>query len=229
LVVATALLAGVANAQDSSQLPADRTPPATDRKEIRCEHDGRTGDRAGSEAVCLRQVGTLASRDGAELKLRLLNGKTKTYRSAFTACATGDVEHCTTYRLAGFFPAQQLVLINAGAYESGHWILLSRRSGAEIELAMPPHFSPSGRRLVTANDTESGDSGVDIWSVASDPPKLEFRHRPPEQEYELYSFKAWDGDDRVEFNAQIRFGSEIKSLPAELSRFGGRWQLRVSR
>jgi hypothetical protein len=223
MVAASVLLALVAplSARPSSRKAADATQTRTElQTRTRCEHYDDASERA-----CFAQTGNIASRQGSRLDLKLDNGKTKSFTSTFDACEGGQAGACVSYRLAGYFPAHRLVLIDVAAIEGGHWLLVSRRSGNETRLEAPPNFSPGGNRFISVSASEVGENGIDIWSN-SDPPKLEWRYRVPEDEYALYRFTEWRGDDRVMMTVLALVGRDLKTLPAEVVRLNGIWELK---
>jgi hypothetical protein len=81
--------------------------------------------------------------------------------------------------------------------------------------------------LAVVSASESGDeNSVEILSTASDPPKSEWRYVVPEDEYALYEFGDWDGDDRLVMRLTTQMGQELLTgLSVEAVRSTGGWQL----
>ncbi|MDU6835181.1 MAG: hypothetical protein E6417_34770, partial [Bradyrhizobium sp.] len=49
----------------------------------------------------------------------------------------------------------------------------------------------------------------------------------PDDDYTLYEFAGWDGDDRVKLVATFKVGAEMKPFPASIERVNGAWQLKL--
>jgi len=200
-------------------------PLTKTNKEIRCDRlDSSAHERrvsAADEMVCLTQLGDIASRRGDQLLLKLTNGKTKMLASGSKACADHNVEKCIVYRLAGFFPAHQMILVYVAVYEGTPWFLLvSRRTGDQVKLLGEPHFSPSGGRVVSMAWDESGESesGLDIWSIKANRPALEWRNRQ-----EAVEFDRWLNDERLAVKMFYGKGH------AEVVHANGNWELLISK
>jgi len=174
-----------------------------------------------SEAACLKRLIDIVSRKGDLLRVKLQNGKTKIYKSESQACRDNVVEKCVSYRLKGFFPTHQLILIQRAVYEGAPQdLLLSRKTGSELEIMGPPRFSASGIRFVSAgcDEEEAMFCGLGIWSIESDPAKLEWRYNGAGLE-----FKEWRGDDHVNLSVEQWNGNKSSVTGAELSRTNGKW------
>jgi hypothetical protein len=61
-------------------------------------------------------------------------------------------------------------------------LLVNRRTGEETLLGGWPHLSPDKKRLVVADTRDAGnctpDYAVAVFSLASDPPGLEWKFKP---------------------------------------------------
>jgi hypothetical protein len=174
---------------------------------------------AESEAACLARLTDIASRTGDLLRIKLQNGKAKAYKSDLKACRDNVVDKCVSHRLGGFFPARQLILIHSAGYEgAGRTFLLSRRTGAELEIMGPPQFSPSSVRFVSdgCDEMDGTYCGLGIWSTESDPAKPEWRINAVG-----VTFKQWRGDDHV--MVEQRNSNPSTTTATELVRTNGKW------
>jgi hypothetical protein len=123
----------------------------------RCVGDTGVGDLDRSEPACLKQIGELAERVGPGLQLKFRNGLTRVYLNEDVKCQTPEAEGCVKYRLAGYFPEHDLLLIEVGYWEDGSWLLVRADSGKTSGSLRPrtthlastgslPSLRASGRR-----------------------------------------------------------------------------------
>jgi hypothetical protein len=167
--------------------------------QVHCESDAakENQDLIQLEHGCLAQLRGLASRDGDVLRLTLENGKAKTFTDESRACQQHDSAKCLQYRLAAYYPIPKLFVIDWLAYESSRALVVSRRTGASTKLDVQPHLSPSGKRLVAAAAIEAWavDNEIVVYSVQNGSLALEWSYKA--QEYEMWDYVSWDGDDRI--------------------------------
>jgi hypothetical protein len=214
----TVLLGGAALAQQKEL----ETP-------IRCESAGRGEDSIQLERQCLAQLGGLAVRAGAELRLKLDHGTTRTFTDERQACEQQNPAKCLLYRLAAYYPLQKLFVIEQLAYESSRVIVVNGRSGSAARMDVHPHLAPSGKRLVTAAAIEAWDveKEIAIYSVRKDKIELEWSYKA--QDYEMWNFVSWDGDGRIKLQVHLwvdRNGERVLATqPRELRRTNAGWVL----
>ena len=180
------------------------------------------------EEACLKQLAGLARRDGDHLHLRLANGKTRTFTTTTEACEANIYEKCLNYHLRGYYARHRYFMLDANfLMHGGVTLLVSARNGEYVKLDTYPKFSPSGRQFAAVNATESdGDNSIEIWSTASDPPRSEWRYVVPTDEYSLYEFVEWEGDDRLKMTVTTRIGEELhEGMPVEAVRAVAGWRL----
>lgn len=214
IVVMTSSTVVAQNAPSSKQ----PSPTSSARADVLCDKD---------EAKCLRQLASVAKREGNHLRLTLANGQTKTFTTTQAACKANVYEKCLIYRLAGYFAQHRQFVVDVGfLLEGGTTFLVSHRTGNHIRLDAAPHYSPTGKRLAAVSATESeGENSIEILT-ATDPPKREWRYTVPKDEYALYEFVRWDGDERLEMAVTTRIGGKFhKSLPVEAIRAPNGWTL----
>ena len=114
--------------------------------------------------------------------------------------------------------------------EGGRVMIVSGRTGQEFELSARPHYSPSGKWLVSVDGSEISDHTYDIAVLSSkaDPARIEWKYTGPGGDtYELWSFVGWDGDDRIRLRAEVRVGNgEIKEYATTATSTSKGWVLR---
>ena len=192
------------------------------------ESDADTKDLDASEALCLRELGTRASRTGHILLLKLDNGMTKTFRSDPEACKRDDAGKCVTYHLVGFHPASGRYLVYVQGYEDHECRLVSARTGKVTKLVDVPHFAPDGSTFfVTGYDNEYLNR-IGIGSIASDPPALtwEKRQKGALNDHEEWQFVRWIDNDQVALRNTVQSGSCPQGdCEAILKRTGNSWAI----
>jgi hypothetical protein len=77
---------------------------------------------------------------------------------------------------------------------------------------------------VASSEATTIDNAIVIFSTDSDPAVMEFRYPTPE-EYALYSFAGWDGEDRIKLSIYARIGDQSKDVDAAVTRTGAGWIL----
>jgi hypothetical protein len=201
--------------------------------QVHCRYDNEkeNQDLIQLERTCLAQLRGSASRDGDVLRLTLENGKAKIFTDASRACQDHDTSKCLLYRLAAYYPIPKLFVIDWLAYESSRVLVVSRRTGATTTLDVRPHLSPSGKRLVAAAAIEAWDVDheIVIYSVQNGSLALEWSYKA--QEYEMWKFVSWEGDDRIKLEVTLWTvdpggNRALATQSAELRRTGSGWVLK---
>jgi hypothetical protein len=193
----------------------------------RCTGDNGVGDLDRSERSCLRQVGELAQRRGYELQLKFRNGATRVYIDEDAKCHSDGAAGCVRYRLTGYFPEHDLLLIEVDRWEGGHWLLVHADTGKTSNIVAPPHYSPSKRWLVSVASSigpAGPPNGIDIVPSSSDPAFAEWHYRVPDEDDRLYEFAGWDGDDRVKLTVTSA-GAQPRQAVASVDWRAGAWHL----
>jgi hypothetical protein len=170
----------------------------------------------------------MAERHGGGLQLKFRNGKTRVYLNEDVKCQSDEAEGCIKYRLTGYFPKHDLILIEVGYWEGVSWLLVRAVSGDASDIVGPPHYSPNEHWLVSvgASQGPSGPpNGIDIVPAKSDPSLKEWHYRVPDDEPWLYEFGGWDGNYRVKLFA-TSLGAPQRRIPASVERRNGEWHLR---
>ena len=222
LAFAAVITSCTAAAQNSQSLSQPQSSTSSSTADVFCGKE---------EGECLKQLAGMATRDGDHLRLRLANGQTKTFTTTRKACEANIYEKCLQYRLMGYFTRHRQFLVDVGYLNHGGiTFLVSRRTGNHISLDAPPHYSPSGKRLAAVSASESvdhGENSIQIWSSSSDPPKSEWRYTVPQDEYALYQFVSWDGDERLKMTVTMHIGRNgpLQSLPVEAVHTSNGWKL----
>jgi len=198
--------------------------------EVHCEPDTARSsqDMAQLERNCLMLLEGLASRAGDLLHLTLADGAIKTFVDDREACEQGDADKCVRYRLAAYYPGPQLFVIQVAAYESYKVMVVNRRGAAMTIMDAYPHMAPGGKRLVSVAASEAWelDNDIAIYFVAADGLTREWAYKA--QEYEMWEFIGWDGDDRIRLEVTLRPISNPKAFAtfaAEARHTGSGWRL----
>lgn len=124
-----------------------------------------------SDDAVLSKVPDRASRDGPILRLRLQDGRTL----KITDCndqAACEAERFRVHRLAAWWPAQRLYVVNVGLYEDGMAYLISERDGRTTRVTAVPVLSPSGRRAVALTSNLMAGVELDLIDLRGDPPTV---------------------------------------------------------
>lgn len=194
----------------------------------RCIGDHGVGEVDRSEQACLVQIGETAQRIGLGLQLKFKNGNTRIYLNEEAKCQADEAEGCVKYKLTGYFPEHDLMLIEVGYWEGVSWRLVRADTGRSMEIAAPPHYSPDRRWLASVASSEgpSGPpNGMDLIPTSSDRSSKEWHYRTPADGQWLYSFARWEGNARVKLLASsLRAPHRIVPTTIEHSKSG--WQLR---
>jgi hypothetical protein len=87
-----------------------------------------------------------------------------------------------------------------------------------------PYLSPNKKRFAVTAATEECSPGyaVAIFSLASDPPRLEWHFPPPPRVDENYDTDGWDGENRV----RLRVYVDAKQTATDLKLTAQGWQLK---
>jgi hypothetical protein len=181
------------------------------------------------DAACRAKLGSLFSRDGDKLTLKLDGGKSKVYIGNRAACDWDNVDtaKCLIFRLLRYYPQTRSLLVEKAFYECGDELFISRRTGSEIVIseANAPVLSPNANYLLSIDTSDACDRKYDIavWSMQSDPPRLEFSYQA--KQYENWEVKGWQDDTRITLQAWINSDKASYDQLAELVRQEGGWKL----
>jgi hypothetical protein len=194
----------------------------------RCIGDHGVGEVDRSEEACLAQIGETAQRIGSGLQLKFKNGNTRVYLNEETKCQASEAEGCVKYKLTGYFPEHDLMLIEVGYWEGVSWRLVRADTGNSIEIVAPPHYSPDRRWLASVASSEGPagpPNGMDLIPTSSDPSLKEWHYRTPVDGQWLYSFAGWEGSTRVKLLASS-LRAPHRSIPTTIERNKSGWYLR---
>jgi hypothetical protein len=192
-------------------------------------YEGNPFSRA-YERACIAQANSLAVRQGRELRLKLGNGASKVYKDRPTC--ERDSARCKNYTLYDYFPEHRLFLVNVGYYEDDAWLLVRQLDGKEEQIVAPPGYSPNKKWLASvywSEGTDDGNNGIDIVPADLNSSDLAFHYRP--ENYELWEFVRWDGDDRLVLKVTVHGANppaqdDLVTLPGEAVRLNGKWHLK---
>jgi hypothetical protein len=182
------------------------------------------------DADCQNKLKGLFTREGDMLTLKLEGGKSKTYFGNRAACDGEhvDVEKCLVFAVLSYFPRTQSYLIERGYYECGAYLFVSRHTGSETVMYSIPVLSPNSKYLLSIDQSDACDRKYDIaiWSIETDPPKLEFKYVA--KQYENWEVTAWKNDTHMKMKAFIN-GKAPYDQEAELVRKNSGWALQLGR
>lgn len=101
-------------------------------------------------------------------------------------------------RYLGIIDGTGYHLVSVVLYEEGRVDLISDVSGESFSMAVMPHPSPSAKRFVSVSASEVGHhpNEITVWRVTPERLTLEYRYSP--EEYALYTFLAWVGEDTIQ-------------------------------
>jgi hypothetical protein len=91
-----------------------------------------------------------------------------------------------------------------------------------------PEFSPNAKYLLSIDQSDACERKYDIaiWSLETDPPKLQFKYQA--KQYENWDVTAWENDTRIKMKASIN-GKTSYDQEAELVRGENGWRLNLGR
>jgi hypothetical protein len=178
------------------------------------------------EKACLTELADVAKRDGHALTLKLKNGKTKVISDTKECDDPRALEgDCVRYRLVGHIGDRQFIM-QVLPYECAYVLLVNRRTGEETKLGGLPHLSPNKKRFVVTGSFAAGECSAEynvaIFSLAIDPPRLEWRFTAP-NDYEEYFIEGWDGESRVLLQG---YAEDSKRKATDLKLTAQGWQLK---
>jgi hypothetical protein len=182
------------------------------------------------DADCQNKLKDLFTRKGDMLTLKLEGGKSKTYVGNRAACdgKNANVEKCLVFAVLSYFPQTQSYLVERGYYECGAYLFVSRHTGSETVMYAIPVLSPNAKYLLSIDQSDACDRKYDvaIWSMETDPPRLEFKYLA--KQYENWEVTAWKNDTHMKMKAFIN-GKTPYDQEAELVRNNSGWALQLGR
>jgi hypothetical protein len=203
-----------------------------------CRHPAFNKEGTGYEAspisppyekACIAIAGSSAVRRSNELRLKFDNGTSHVFKDK-AACKKESDPKCVSYMLYDFFPQTALFLVHVSYYEWQEWFLISRRDGRQEKIVAPPGYSPNRTWLASVNWNEGpddGNNGVDIVPADFNSNEPAFHYSP--EQYELWTFAGWEGDDRLSLRVTWHPGNdpagESVTWFAEAVHKNGRWYL----
>ncbi|WP_456618884.1 MULTISPECIES: hypothetical protein [unclassified Bradyrhizobium] len=182
------------------------------------------------EAVCLRDLGKLASRKGDVLSLQLENGTSKVYRTDIKACEIDDAQHCIQYWLVGYHPVAHVYSIAIRYYEGSGVELVSARTGKTLRLSGVPFFSDDGSRFVVIDNdyAHGGEYDLAVGSTLGDVLVLQWQRESQDGLVE-WRHQRWIDNDHVAlrvFPADTELKCPDNDCDAILVRFNDGWAVR---
>jgi hypothetical protein len=185
------------------------------------------------DAACRDKLKGLFTRNGDTLTLHLDGGKSKKYVSNRAACSVEhfDEAKCLVFVLLRYFPQTHSYLVEKAFTECGAYLLVSRHTGSETVMYTIPVLSPNAKYLLSIDRSDACERKYDIaiWSMETDPPKLEFKYVA--KQYENWEVTAWQDDTHMRIKAFINpsRGKMPYDQEAALVRDSSGWSLQLGR
>jgi hypothetical protein len=178
-----------------------------------------------SDIEAIKKFRGYLERRGEQLHLYLESNKEVVLKSD-DRCNDGP-DNCMLHTFRDFIKGYYLIHI--GYYESGEFVMISRKTGQQVEVYDRPQLSPNGARFVTVAATEAeGENGVFIWRFGKDTLKPEFAERP--SEYTLYTFINWRDNNTIALSKFMRANqnlcpnAQFVNVPVLVKRSKGIWK-----
>jgi hypothetical protein len=173
------------------------------------------------EKPCLEEFASVAKRNGRVLTLKLNNGKTKDISDTKECDDLNKEASCVTHRphrRPAVYCASLALRVPLCAVGEPP----NRRRNEAGRLAR----SPNRKRFVVTGSFAAGECSAEynvaIFSLAIDPPRLEWRFTAP-SDYEDYVTEGWDGESRVLLQG-VAESAKRKTTDLKLTAQG--WQLK---
>lgn len=136
----------------------------------------------------------LVERDGKKLTLRLQSGKAL---ELVDSKDCEDAETCRSYVYRGWIADKQFFWVLVNFYEGGQSLLISRKTGEQVDTIRDPNLSPDGKFIFSASDAEAyEDPGVFLWEIVDGALVSRFHFIP--EDYQLFNFTRWIDANSVE-------------------------------
>lgn len=182
------------------------------------------------DAACRKTLQGLFTRKGDRLTLRLDGGKSKTYVGNLAACEgpNGNAEKCVVFRVSSYFPKSQSYLVEKRFYECAVYLFVSGHTGSQTVMRAIPLLSPNAKYLLSIDNDDACERKYDIaiWSLETEPPKLEFIYQ--HKQYESWDLIAWEDDTHIKVKASFDANTSYDQ-EAELVRTASHWTLQLGR
>jgi hypothetical protein len=165
------------------------------------------------------ELSAVALRTRAGLRLRLLDGRTRTLADA----GTPDDVDSVRFSFRDYLKNIGYFLVHRQGYETTDYVLVHARSGREFAIEELPSVSPDRARLVTALAGLSGLSagnGVQIWRLEPDGLRLEFELHPKDWEP---ADPQWEDAQTIRLRRLAPVNSDLRPFPTAVRlRYDGR-------
>jgi hypothetical protein len=176
-----------------------------------------------AELAAARAVGK-ASREGSELRIKLLNGKTATFLDDTTAGLKFALP-----RYDGYLRSIHSHVVHILQYEgSGAYLVVDDSTGDSTIVFGKPVASPDGTRFVLTSMAGAGAgydaSMIEVWRMVGRKPEKEFSYDTEHSPWEA-SDAVWRDSLTIDFdkNTFVSFDKPDKKAPGRLTRTGTTW------
>ena len=182
-------------------------------------------DIDAQETAAIRSVSDIVSRVGAELRIRLLNGRTAIFKDDTTAGLQFALP-----RYAGYLKAIHSHVIHQHQYEGeGIYFVVDDSTGDSTMVFGMPVVSPDGNRFVLSSmeGIEGGNPGlIEVWHMVGRKPEREFSYNTENEPWET-SDVVWRDSGTIDFfkNTHSSPANPYVQTPGRLKRTGTAWVL----
>lgn len=198
---------------------AASTPMTTTTAPLSWSDSIRAAEVAGIRAADGKVV-----RDGSELRIHLLNGKTAIFEDDTTLGEAFKV-----YRYAGYLKTIHRHVVHRLPYEgSGLYIVLDDSTGDSTTVAGMPVPSPDGTRFALTSASGEADydqSLIEVWRFNGRSLENEFSYDSCNDSWDPFD-AVWRDSVTIDFTKRSRLQSEnYAKTPGRLIRKGTEWTI----
>jgi hypothetical protein len=198
---------------------ASSTPETSPSTPLSWSDSIRAAEQSG-----IRDADGKVVRNGSELRIQLLNGKTATFQDDTTEGGS-----FAAYRYAGYLRTIHSHVVHRVPYEgSGLYIMVDDSTGDSTTLAGMPVPSPDGTRFVLTSASGEADydqSLIEVWRFNGRSPENEFSYDAGNESWDPFD-AVWRDSVTIDFTKGSRLQSEnYAKTPARLIRKGTEWEI----
>jgi hypothetical protein len=177
-----------------------------------------------AEVEGIRAADGKVVRNGSELRIQLLSGRTAVFQDDTTLGET-----YTVYRYAGYLKTIHSHVVHRLPYEgSGLYIVLDDSTGHSTTVAGMPVPSPDGTRFALTSASGEADydqSLIEVWRFNGRSPENEFSYDAGSGSWDPAS-AVWRDSVTIDFTKRSRLQSDnYAKTPARLIRKGTEWTI----
>ncbi len=184
---------------------------------------------AAIERKALIAAAGRARRNGANLTLKLENGRQITLRNHEKECFTLDhVDRCRVFHLEAHLPTRHLFVAHVGYYEGGDYLLIDDQTGSQTVVSAEPQFGPDADLVLVIDDDEAYGSGkeLQIWRRSGGRFVSEWVWEPTDESHHI-DVVRWVTASKIilNFHTLEWLGHPARHWPATLEKHVDGWRL----